>query len=165
MIDSTLFREAMAHVSSAVSIVTTDGEAGRTGMTVSAVCSVTDTPPTLLVCINRNSRSHDIFLHNGVFCVNVLNADHQELSGLFASKADQESRFSQAIWHKGVTGSPILEDAVVSFDCRIDTISDVGTHSVIFGVIQNIEIRHSCQALVYFRRRYHALDVQLETQT
>ncbi|MCP9318201.1 flavin reductase [Acetobacter persici] len=157
MIDQTIFREAMSHVGSAVSIITTDGKAGRAGMTVSAVCSVTDSPPTLLVCINRSSRSHDIFLRNGVLCVNILNAAHQELSGLFASKADQETRFLQAVWHRRVTGAPALEDAIVSFDCRIESITDIGTHSVIFSAIQDIEIRHGSPALVYFRRGYHAL--------
>ncbi|HDL3166296.1 TPA: flavin reductase, partial [Mannheimia haemolytica] len=59
------FREAMAHLSSAVSIVTTNGVAGKAGLTVSSVCSVTDSPPTLLFCINKNSHVHDIIQQNG----------------------------------------------------------------------------------------------------
>ena len=51
--DKASFRDAMAHVGAAVNIITTDGPAGRAGFTASAVCSVTDTPPTLLVCLNR----------------------------------------------------------------------------------------------------------------
>ena len=46
--DKASFRDAMAHVGAAVNIITTDGPAGRAGFTASAVCSVTDTPPTLL---------------------------------------------------------------------------------------------------------------------
>lgn len=157
MTEQALFREAMSHVGAAVSIITTDGEAGRAGMTVSAVCSVTDTPPTLLVCINRNSRSHQTFVQNGVICVNVLNTTHQELSGLFASKADQETRFAHTTWHTGKTGAPVLEDSVVSFDCTIDSISEVGTHSVLFCKVKDITIKADCKALVYFRREYHAL--------
>ena len=55
------FRDAMASLSAAVNIVTTDGPAGRCGITATAVCSVTDTPPTLLVCINRNSAMNPAF--------------------------------------------------------------------------------------------------------
>ncbi|KXV22688.1 hypothetical protein AD935_03020 [Gluconobacter japonicus] len=157
MIDQSLFREAMSHIGAAVSIITTDGEAGRAGMTVTAVCSVTDSPATLLVCINRGSRSHDTFLRNGVVCVNVLSGTHQELSGLFASKASQAERFAKATWHKRVTGAPVLQDAIVSLDCRINSITDIGTHSIIFGAIKDIEIRHNDPALVYFRREYHTL--------
>lgn len=53
--DKASFRDAMAHVGAAVNIITTDGPAGRAGFTASAVCSVTDTPPTLLVCLNRSA--------------------------------------------------------------------------------------------------------------
>jgi flavin reductase len=45
------YRDAMACLGAAVSIVTTDGAAGRAGFSASAVCSVTDDPPTLLVCL------------------------------------------------------------------------------------------------------------------
>lgn len=53
--DKQSFRDAMAHVGAAVNIITTDGPAGRAGFTASAVCSVTDAPPTLLVCLNRSA--------------------------------------------------------------------------------------------------------------
>lgn len=66
-----LFRDAMASLSAAVNIVTTDGPAGRCGITATAVCSVTDTPPTLLVCINRNSAMNPVFQATQRLCVNV----------------------------------------------------------------------------------------------
>ena len=59
MVDVTDFRNAMSMLSAAVNVVTTDGPAGRHGFTASAVCSVTDTPPTLLVCMNTASRSYE----------------------------------------------------------------------------------------------------------
>ena len=69
------FRNAMAHMSAAVNIITTDGEAGRCGITATAVCSVTDTPPTLMVCVNRNSAMNAVFKANGRLCVNVLSGE------------------------------------------------------------------------------------------
>ena len=66
------FRSAMAHLSAAVNVVTSNGPGGRTGITVSADCSVTDSPPTVLVCVNQSSYTHDIFAKNGRVCVNVL---------------------------------------------------------------------------------------------
>ena len=47
MVKATDFKNAMSFLSSAVNVVTTMGDAGRHGFTASAVCSVTDTPPTL----------------------------------------------------------------------------------------------------------------------
>ena len=66
------FRNAMAQLPAAVNIITTNGPGGRCGITASAVCSVTDSPPTVLVCVNRNSATHDVFRTNGRLCVNVL---------------------------------------------------------------------------------------------
>lgn len=74
MIETTDFRNAMSLLSSAVSVVTTAGLAGRYGFTASAVCSVTDTPPTLLVCMNQSSSSHMHFVENKILTVNVLSA-------------------------------------------------------------------------------------------
>ncbi|MBB2202116.1 flavin reductase [Gluconacetobacter tumulisoli] len=155
MADSSRFREAMAHLGAAVSIVTTDGKAGRAGVTVSAVCSVTDSPATLLVCINRGSRSHAAFLENGVLCVNVLDAAHQELSGRFASRIDTDSRFDGARWRLLESGVPALEDAIAIFDCRITSTSEVGTHTVLLCAVQDVAIRPDGRGLIYFRRGYH----------
>src|SRR3979490_3130313 len=77
------YRDAMACLGAAVNIVTTDGNAGRAGFTASAICSVTDDPPTLLVCMNRGSSVYASVTGNGVLCVNVLSAGHQRLSRLF----------------------------------------------------------------------------------
>lgn len=85
MVEATDFRNAMSLLTSTVNVVTTMGDSGRHGFTASAVCSVTDTPPTLLVCMNRSSRSYINFVENKVLCVNVLSADQANLSNVFAS--------------------------------------------------------------------------------
>jgi flavin reductase len=82
--ERTEFRNAMARVCAPVSIITTDGPAGRGGFTATAMCSVTDDPPTLLVCMNARSSQVEVFTKNGRFCVNVLSAEHQDLAAGFA---------------------------------------------------------------------------------
>src|SRR5476651_908107 len=84
------YRNAMARLGAAVNIITTDGPAGRAGFTASAVCSVTDEPPTLLVCLNRNASVYDAFKQNGVLCVNVLGAGHQNISNIFGGKTSTQ---------------------------------------------------------------------------
>ena len=91
MIEATGFRNAMSLLSTAVNVITTAGEAGMHGFTASAVCSVTDTPPTLLVCMNQSSRSHAQFLENKVLSVNVLSTQHEQLSNAFASKLNADN--------------------------------------------------------------------------
>jgi flavin reductase len=126
------------------------------------VCSVTDDPPTLLVCQHLGSPLHSIFKKNGVFCVNTLAADQQELAELFAHRAGMpmEERFALPIWHKFATGAPFLRDALVCFDCRLAQMLEVGTHSVMFGAVQDIRISSRPWALLYVYRSYRTVALQ-----
>lgn len=157
MVEATDFKNAMSLLTSAVNVVTTMGESGTHGFTASAVCSVTDTPPTLLVCMNKSSRSHANFVENKVLCVNVLSADQADLSNAFASsKLSSEQRFDQGEWSTLETGSPVLADALVSFDCEIEQIQEVGTHTIFICPIVAIKRHQEDQAsLAYFNRAYH----------
>lgn len=153
------FREAMSRLGAAVSILTSDGPAGLTGATVSAVCSVSDEPATLLVCLNRTSRVNQLVKDNGVFTINTLVHEHTELSNVFAGQGNlsMEERFAQGDWETLATGSPVLKSARVSFDCQIKEISEVGTHSVIFGEVVAARLGEFAPALIYLDRNYHSL--------
>lgn len=162
MVDSTDFKNAMSRLSSAVHVVTTSGIAGRHGFTASAVCSVTDSPPSLLVCMNIASRSYESFVKNRVLAVNVL-ADHQEtLSNVFSSKLSADERFAYGSWQTLATGSPILAEALVSFDCQINQIQEVGTHGIFICNIVAIEQNQDGKGLVYFDRAYHPIGKSTE---
>lgn len=154
------FRDAMARLGAAVNIITTTGPAGKGGFTASAVCSVTDDPATLLVCVNRTSNSGAMAKDNGILCVNVLAAGQQELAGVFAgaTKCSMEDRFLTGDWGTLATGAPVLQDSVVSFDCRIADMVEKGTHTVLFAEIQAIRQGNpGGQALIYFARDYHGV--------
>jgi flavin reductase len=152
------FREAMSRLGAAVNIVTTDGPAGLHGLTASAVCSVTDNPPTLLVCVNRGSNVHAALSQNGVLCVNVLARRHQALSDLFGrGAASVDERFAGGQWRTLSTGAPALTDAVVSLDCRIAKTTEMGTHSVFFCEVVAIALGARPEGLIYFNRAYHDL--------
>jgi flavin reductase (NADH) len=153
------FRAAMAHLSAAVNVVTTDGPGGRAGITVSAVCSVTDHPPTVLVCVNQSSYTHDIFKRNGRICVNVLGAEHEELAIHFAgaTRIPMEERFGWEIWDHDSDDVPVLRDALVALIGRITSHTVRGSHSVMFVEIERTIVREDSDGLVYFKRQFHRL--------
>lgn len=155
MVEINEFKDAMSLLTSAVNVVTTVGPSGRYGFTASAVCSVTDTPPTLLVCMNKAANSHVHFIENKILSVNVLKANHQHISKAFASKMIPKERFECGQWKELETGSPILQDALVSFDCHIDKIQEVGTHTIFICHIKAIQKSEHGKSLVYFNRAYH----------
>ncbi|MBZ0057661.1 MULTISPECIES: NADH-dependent FMN reductase RutF [unclassified Leclercia] len=156
-IDKQTFRDAMACLGAAVNIITTDGPAGQAGFTASAVCSVTDSPPTLLVCLNRGASVWPVFNDNRTLCVNTLSAGQEALSNLFGGKTPMADRFAAAEWQTGATGCPRLDDALASFDCRISQVVSVGTHDILFCEIVAITRHPVPQGLVWFDRGYHAL--------
>lgn len=153
----TEFRNGMARLGAAVSIVTTDGPGGRAGFAATAVCSVSDSPPTLLVCLNKGSSAYPAVAENRVLCVNVTSREHRDLCQLFGGKTPVEQRFAAASWSGLETGAPVLEGALVSFDCRIASICDGGTHDVLLCEVIGMTGEDEGRPLIYFGRDYHSL--------
>jgi flavin reductase len=155
VISRTEFRNAMARVCAPVNVVTTDGPSGRGGFTATAMCSVTDEPPTLLVCMNNRSSQTELFSANGRFCVNVLPSEHKDLAANFAGAVpNMEMRFASADWLVMGAGQLALRDAIVAFSCRIVDVQKVGTHNILIGEVEDIRQRPDGSALLYFDRHY-----------
>lgn len=154
-VSRTEFRNAMARVCAPVNVITTNGAAGRGGFTATAMCSVTDEPPTLLVCMNSRSAQTNLFIENGRFCVNVLTQEHKALAASFAGQqADMDARYGEAEWLNLPSGNQALADAIVSFDCRLSEARLVGTHNILIGEVMDIRSRRDGHALLYFDRNY-----------
>jgi flavin reductase len=148
----------MSRCAATVSVVTTDGEAGRAGVTVSAMTSVSaDGPaPTILVCVNGGASAADPILRNGCFGVNVLGGDQQHVSDTFAGRSEPRDgdRFSAVRWEPGATGAPLIEGALAAFDCRLQSADLVGTHHVMIGAVQSVRVSETGTPLIYGMRRY-----------
>lgn len=153
------FREGMSRLGAAVNIITSDGPNGQLGFTATAVCSLSAEPPSLLVCMNRQSSQNAPLKANGVLCVNTLASHHEPLSGVFSGvgKLAMADRFRRAQWSTMITGSPALDDAVVSFDCRINQVVEINTHSLLIAEVLGIRIGNEMRSLMYLNRAYHQL--------
>lgn len=154
------FRQAMSNLAAAVNIVTTDGEHGKLGITVSAVCSFTDSPPTLIVCVNRSSAAHDIFAANGTVAINVLSDGQEDLARHFsgATKVPMEERFAWDVWDHDA-GAPVLRDARVAIVGQVKTMLTKGTHSAMFVEVESVRTADGSGGLVYDNRTFHPVKV------
>jgi flavin reductase len=155
-VDPAAFREAMSRLGAAVHIITTAGPGGKMGATATAVTSVSDAPPTLLMCLNRRSQTNPAVVENGVFCVNTLGSAEAPIADVFAGRTgvSGSDRFGTGDWTVLTTGSPVLKSAVIAFDCRIVEVRSVGSHNVFFGAVQEVRLGPSGPALVYHERAY-----------
>lgn len=153
------FRDAMSRVAGAVHLIATDGPGGKGGLTATAVTSVSDAPPTLLVCLNKASRTAAIVRENGAFSVSTLGAGQQELANVFAGRTSARGtqRFEHGKWLSDALGQPCLADALVGFSCVVEEIKPVASHLVVIGAIRDIRLGAAHAGLVYTRRAFHAV--------
>ncbi|WP_206538697.1 flavin reductase family protein [Afipia sp. P52-10] len=128
------FMLGMRQVVSSVAIVTARADGVRNGLTATAVCSVSAEPPTILVCVNRNASAEPLIAAGGCFGVNFLADTQEAIARAFStSKLSADQRFEQGAWREIVTGAPILDGAVASFDCSVREQIVAGTHHIYIG--------------------------------
>ncbi len=147
------FKAALRAWASGVTIVTTQHSAGPYGMTASAFSSVSADPPRILVCINRSTSCFSYVDEAGVFAVNILGDSQQALSNRFAMVPGPERFDGVPFAASPKTGSPWLEGAAASLDCRVVSRHDEGTHAIFIGEV--LATRASDDTpLVYWNRGY-----------
>ncbi|MBB5701679.1 flavin reductase (DIM6/NTAB) family NADH-FMN oxidoreductase RutF [Ochrobactrum daejeonense] len=160
-VESKPYRDVMSHYAGAVQIVTTAGPAGRRGLTLTAACSVSDNPPTILICLQKIHAENRLFIENGVFAINTLAGSHEQLADAFSGRIGltQDERFELARWDMLVTGAPVLLGGLATFDCRVVSVQDHSTHHVLFGEVVGLRSNTEEEALIYLNRRYHKLEL------
>jgi len=154
--DATRYRAIMRHQAGAVAVIACGPVGARAGLTATAVASLSDTPPMLLVCVNRAAGAHDVIVTAGAFSVNLLSAEQQGVAETFAGKGGLkgEDRFSGLSWRQLVTGSPILDDALASLDCTLAEQHTFTTHSIFIGKVEDGRFCAQTNPLLYFRGDY-----------
>ena len=151
------FKKAMQLWASGVTVVTTHSEKfGIQGMTVTAFSSVSINPPQVLVCINESADTGAGIQESQCFVVNVLSSTQQDASNQFAGGSSQEQRFENTSWTAGIAGAPILENSIMSLECKVIEKIHAGTHWIIIGEVQDCACRAG-EPLLYYRGAYQQL--------
>ncbi|MGI8883089.1 MAG: flavin reductase family protein [Pyrinomonadaceae bacterium] len=150
------FRSALSRFASGVTVVTTKDNDGKLyGITVSAFCSVSLTPPLVLICIEKNTGSHHAFEQSRVFVINILRENQQHISNRFASHL--EDKFTGISYRKGIEELPVLEDALANLECRLSHSYEGGDHTIFVGEIEKATIKDG-NPLLYFHGDYRKIN-------
>src|SRR5215469_9819151 len=153
-IDIATFRAVMSRFATGVTVVTTCAGAERLGITVNAFCSVSLDPPLVLICVEQGSQVHDALIASGVFAVNFLSTDQENLSVCFAGHSEERfSNFCGVTSHTIATGAPIFDDSLGFVDCRIVATYPGGDHTIILGQVEAQEA-YDGEPLLYYRSHY-----------
>jgi flavin reductase (DIM6/NTAB) family NADH-FMN oxidoreductase RutF len=154
------FRQVLGHLPTGVTVVTTVDHLGQpTGLTASAVASVSLHPPLVLVCVSQNAQSYPALSASGRFAVNVLALGQESLSRRFATTAPGHEKFKDVGYRPGKLGLPILDGALASFECEVVHSYPGGDHTIFVGRVEaGSPGGNSHEPLLYFRGRYRQLD-------
>jgi len=156
-LDPDAFRSIMGRFASGVTVVTTRDADGRDhGLTVSAFCSLSLTPPLVIVSIDKEASMHPALDANGYFAVNFL-ADNQEaVARRFA--APETDRFEGIGFTRGSTGAPVLDDVLAFVECRKATTLEGGDHTIFIGEVEHGDTPPgNTSPLLYYRGGYAQL--------
>lgn len=154
------FRRVLGHLATGVTVVTTWDDQGRpTGLTASAVASVSLIPPLVLVCVAHSAQSYPAFHAHGRFAINILHTEHEAVARRFASSGGGPEKFEGTGYRPGALGLPVLADALAALECTIEHAYPGGDHTIFVGRVEAADCQSDAgfEPLLYYRGRFGRL--------
>jgi flavin reductase (DIM6/NTAB) family NADH-FMN oxidoreductase RutF len=156
-VDADTFRRAVGRFATGVSVVTAKDGAGRDhGMTVSALASVSLTPPLILVCVDRSADMYHVLHGTDRFCVTILASDQESLSQRFAD-LDPEQRFEGIAITRTADGIAVLPNGVALLECEVAARHEAGDHAIFVAEVEHA-VTTGREPLIHFRGTYGRLE-------
>ena len=157
-VDPLEFRSIIGHFATGVTVITAAAGEELQGMTANAVSSLSLDPVMVLICVDKGTHTHGVLERGGVFAVNILGEHQEQLSRIFAKRAEPElGTLRGQPFRIGETGAPILEDCMAFFDCRVADVLQGGDHSIFLGEVVDQGVVRDMKPLLFYRGKYHTL--------
>lgn len=151
-------KEFMRRFPQGVTVVTTNGRGGPSGVTVSSFISVSLKPPLVVIALDNLSETGRKIMDTGLFAVNLLSEGMSGISEVFAHKPHSE-RFQMVSYRLSETGLPIIEGVIAVMFCSLHAAYRVGDHTLYVGKVLSINLLNDKPPLVYYKRGYTGLKV------
>lgn len=156
-VDQELFKVGMQQLASTVTVITSAYEGARSGMTATAVCSLSPDPASLIISVNRSNRTFGFIMDSRKFAVNLLSVEQENIANAFASSKHLEDQFRSGAWSVSECGAPVLTDALAVFVCDVDQWMNTKTHTVFCGNISECNVSPDRSPLLFGKKQYQAL--------
>lgn len=147
-------KEVMRVYPQGVTVVTTQGDDGPKGITVSSFTSVSLSPPLVMISISKGSALYEAFAEAEKFAVNFLADDQKSVSDRFAGRSGPNERFEGTKFKAGSTGSPLIQGARAVIECATWKVYEGGDHTMIVGEVVAAGSLNSKRPLVYYLQQY-----------
>ena len=154
--DDRLFRDAMGRFATGVTVILTETDGDQHGMTANAYMSVSLDPKLVVISIKENARMLSKIQESKKFSVNVLAAEQEDISKIFAGQIqDQQVSFGR------LADMPVIPDALVQVACDVSANHVEGDHTLFIGKVKDITIKDG-NPLLYFAGKYRNLETLAE---
>lgn len=153
--DARTFRRLMSHFASGVAIITTRDGQRDCGMTVNAFCSVSLSPPLVLVCVDHKATMHDLLLRHPKLGISIMASEHEAHCRRFADKSETR-RFEGVACRRGASSVLLLEDAMAHLECQLVSHCEAGDHTIFIAQVERGAMREG-RPLVFFDGRFAQL--------
>jgi flavin reductase (DIM6/NTAB) family NADH-FMN oxidoreductase RutF len=151
-------RQCMRHWPTGVTIVTSQFENHRHGMTVNSFTSISLEPPVVSVTLADNTRTSQLLLQSEILGITILSENQAELSDRFAGRIPEDGdRFAGLETFSQVTGAPFLAGGLAYLDCRLRASHPLGPSTLFLLDVVAARPTPMDHPLVYFNRGYHKL--------
>ena len=148
-------REVLGHFATGVVVVTArDGDGDLLGFTCQSFASLSLDPPLVSFAPARTSTTWGRIRGIGAFCVNVLAADHRDLSVGFARPRRLADKFAGVDWYPAPSGAPVLDGVSAWIDCTLWAEYDGGDHTVAVGRVVDLGADPARLPLLFYRGGY-----------
>ncbi|MEH7414952.1 flavin reductase family protein [Neobacillus drentensis] len=152
--DDRQFRSAMGKFATGVTVIATEVEGEVHGMTANAFMSVSLDPKLVVISIGEKAKILNKIKESKIFTVNILAANQQELSMIFAGQLKKEVVFDR------LDGKPVLPGAVAQVACEVSAEHVEGDHTLFIGKVTDIHLEDA-EPLIFYSGKYRSL-VELE---
>ena len=154
-IDEREFRDVCGRFVTGVSVVTSFGPEGPSGMTANAVTSLSLEPPLMIVCFDLTARTLAAVEHSRRLAIQFLAHDQEEVAGRFASKLREAEKFEGLDWSDR-NGVPVITGSLAGLACELRKLVPGGDHQIAIAEVVDLWNADG-DPLVFFEGAYWAL--------
>lgn len=148
-------KSALRNLVRSVVVVTARLDGQPYAMAATAVSEVSLAPPSMLVCINRNAAIFQAIDAGSDLMLNVLSEEHEAVSRACGGDARGGQRFAIGAWDDDAdSGPPVLRDACAVIRLKQAHVVDHGSHRIVIGDVQAVDLPAPKAPLAYFAGRY-----------
>ncbi len=127
-------------------VVGSNGEAN--GFTTNWVSQVSFSPQQLIVAVRKDQHTHDLIEDSGVFSLNFLDTDQEDLAQKFTQPLEYgDGRVGDSPYTTGETGAPLFEEAFAHLECRVVGKMEAGDHTVYLGEVVAADLKRPADIL------------------